>query len=384
MASWSMARRVAEACASSVSLQIASTSRGKRASAAFVRLPITRRSLHFFSQKLNLLSSDPSPSASPLSVSCASSESSVGFRRPEEIQWQKDLANSVSLIGRIDRSVDIKYLDTGKIVASSFIRIKRPALNKESDDSVFALQFWDELAEIAAAHLKKGDRVYIAGSVWMETYLDKNSLQRSICKVVAKDLKFVGQDYRDANDGKINTEEQPGEMSSLDDQWKDYFENPFDYWDNRVGKKNPKGPDFKHKATGVPLWIDSKRTPSWVVDRLEPPSTSSEANSQSLLKGERLRETEKLWQAFFANPTEWWDNRHLKKNPKQPDFKSKSSGEALWIDGFNNPTWVKSQVEALDSKAKAVKDGGGRVEWASGSKEKGSKTSFEDEDLSFF
>jgi hypothetical protein len=27
------------------------------------------------------------------------------------------------------------------------------------------------------------------------------------------------------------------------------------FWDNRVNKKNPKGPDLKHKVTGQALWV---------------------------------------------------------------------------------------------------------------------------------
>ncbi|KAK7277589.1 hypothetical protein RJT34_22604 [Clitoria ternatea] len=57
-----------------------------------------------------------------------------------------------------------------------------------------------------------------------------------------------------------------------------------------------------------------------------------------------------LWQAFFANPGEWWDNRNKKRNPKAPDFKHKDTGEALWIEGRYNPPWVKSQLEILDMR----------------------------------
>ncbi|XP_042973600.1 protein OSB1, mitochondrial-like [Carya illinoinensis] len=44
-----------------------------------------------------------------------------------------------------------------------------------------------------------------------------------------------------------------------------------------------------------------------------------------------------LWQPFFANPVDWWDNRKNKKNPKYPDFKHKDTGEALWVEGRYNP-----------------------------------------------
>ncbi|KAE8704030.1 auxin-induced protein 22D [Hibiscus syriacus] len=82
-----------------------------------------------------------------------------------------------------------------------------------------------------------------------------------------------------------------------------------------------------------------------------------------------------LWQAFFANPTEWWDNRQNKvavqshfeigsalllfdvvRNPKYPDFKHKDTGEALWIEGRNTPHWVKSQLEILDSRMSSLQD----------------------------
>ncbi|XP_077247361.1 protein OSB1, mitochondrial-like [Tasmannia lanceolata] len=59
---------------------------------------------------------------------------------------------------------------------------------------------------------------------------------------------------------------------------------------------------------------------------------------------------EELWQAFFANPVDWWDNRKNKRNPKYPDFKHKDTGEALWIEAKYNPTWVKSQLAILDSR----------------------------------
>lgn len=63
-----------------------------------------------------------------------------------------------------------------------------------------------------------------------------------------------------------------------------------------------------------------------------------------------------LWQAFFANPTEWWDNRKNKRNPRYPDFKHKDTGEALWIEGRNTPHWVRSQLEILDSRMSSLQD----------------------------
>ena len=61
-----------------------------------------------------------------------------------------------------------------------------------------------------------------------------------------------------------------------------------------------------------------------------------------------------LWQVFFSNPYEWWDCRKRKLNPKQPDFKHKDTGEALWLSKYD-PPWVKKQLQLLDSK---ISEGG--------------------------
>ncbi|KAJ7966663.1 Protein OSB1, mitochondrial [Quillaja saponaria] len=56
-----------------------------------------------------------------------------------------------------------------------------------------------------------------------------------------------------------------------------------------------------------------------------------------------------LWQVFFTNPHEWWDNRKRKNNPRQPDFKHRDTDEALWLNQ-NDPPWVKRQLQLLDLK----------------------------------
>lgn len=52
------------------------------------------------------------------------------------------------------------------------------------------------------------------------------------------------------------------------DSWKDLLENPDKWWDNRAKKMNQKAPDFKHKNTGIGLWVDS--SPDWVLSQLPP------------------------------------------------------------------------------------------------------------------
>lgn len=63
----------------------------------------------------------------------------------------------------------------------------------------------------------------------------------------------------------------------------------------------------------------------------------------------KYRERLHLWQVFFGSPYEWWDNRNHKSNSKHPDFRHKSTGEALWLQA-TDPPWIRKQLEFLDGK----------------------------------
>ncbi|KAL7245106.1 hypothetical protein ACSBR2_000443 [Camellia fascicularis] len=73
----------------------------------------------------------------------------------------------------------------------------------------------------------------------------------------------------------------------------------------------------------------------------------SDSGGETVL--ERYKNRLHLWQVFFANPSEWLDNRKRKTKLNQPDFKNKDSGEALWIKP-NDPSWIKIQLQLHDSR----------------------------------
>ncbi|KAF5937440.1 hypothetical protein HYC85_024946 [Camellia sinensis] len=177
------------------------------------------------------------------------------YPRPSEIQWKKELCNSVQLIGIVATPVQIKPLSSGKVVAWSRLAVKKSS----TDTAWINLTFWDELAHVAFQHVEKGHQIYVSGRLVSDTV--------------------------ESEDGKQQT----------------YYKLS-NYTANNTGS------------------------------------------------------TEELWQAFFANPVDWWDNRKNKRNPKYPDFKHKDTGEALWIEGRYNPPWVKSQLAILDTRMESFHD----------------------------
>ncbi|XP_024974983.1 protein OSB2, chloroplastic-like [Cynara cardunculus var. scolymus] len=209
------------------------------------------------------------------------------YPRPSEVPWKKEFCNSVQLIGIVGTPVEFKQLSSGKVLAWSRLAVKKSA----TDTTWINLTFWDELAHVASQHVEKGQQIYVSGRLVSDTVDSDDGKQQTYYKVVVQQLNFVERSSSSLSyDGDSNFNSSSGSSSMT------------------TGKKQK---NYAANGTGS---------------------------------------TEELWQAFFANPTEWWDNRKNKRSPNYPDFKHKDTGEALWVEGRYNPSWVKSQLSILDSR----------------------------------
>eukprot|EP00262_Sarcandra_glabra_P002726 TRINITY_DN13136_c0_g1_i2.p1 TRINITY_DN13136_c0_g1~~TRINITY_DN13136_c0_g1_i2.p1 ORF type:complete len:253 (+),score=37.32 TRINITY_DN13136_c0_g1_i2:214-972(+) len=209
----------------------------------------------------------------------------VIYPRPAEIAWKKELANSVSLIGIVGTSIQIKHLSSGKVLAWTRLSVKKSS--SSSDTTWINLTFWDDLAHVAFQHLEKGHRIYVSGRLVSDT-VERDDEKQTYYKVVVRQLNFI-----------------------------------------------------ERSIAPVSLY------------ELETNSTTSGGRLGNYV-GNHVGLAEELWQAFFANPLDWWDNRKNKRNPKYPDFKHKDTGESLWIEAKYNPPWVKSQLAILDSRMESL------------------------------
>jgi hypothetical protein len=95
-------------------------------------------------------------------------------------------------------------------------------------------------------------------------------------------------------------------------------------WDNRVGKRNPKAPDFKCKdreCDGV-IWPPRGTTPVAGVPSPEPVGTVAPGMPACPICGGPM-----------------WDDRTSKRNPKAPDFKCKNKPRERGGPGCEGVIW---------------------------------------------
>ncbi|KAI5056711.1 hypothetical protein GOP47_0028529 [Adiantum capillus-veneris] len=66
--------------------------------------------------------------------------------------------------------------------------------------------------------------------------------------------------------------------------------------------------------------------------------------------GSKRETIKRLWKSYFADPSQWWDYRLFKRNPKAPDFQHKATKDKLWLDGTRNPSWVLPLLAKKDKE----------------------------------
>eukprot|EP00250_Pteridium_aquilinum_P011492 c20103_g2_i1 orf=1-540(-) len=93
-------------------------------------------------------------------------------------------------------------------------------------------------------------------------------------------LCFLGSATRSA----AAAEDTKSRYRPSDLLWRDYFRDPSQWWDNRIGKLGPAYPDFKHKVSKKSLWINRRSSPSWVVEELRRRGLAMSAQAQDAEK----------------------------------------------------------------------------------------------------
>ena len=210
----------------------------------------------------------------------------------QEVEWQKENANAVTLIGNLGREPEMKYLEDGKVIANVSIAVSR---GRNAAPHWFDLDFWNDEARQVES-LVKGQQIQVTGRLTQNTWKDKMTGQtREKVRVVVSSVALVtsnamggmggggggqwdqgGDSYRPQQKsssfyggGGGGGRSQSVQAKDIEAKWAALFCMPSDFWDNRASKKNPKAPDFKHKETGEALWIQSRNTPSWVASSLK-------------------------------------------------------------------------------------------------------------------
>ena len=124
--------------------------------------------------------------------------------------------NSVTLVGRAGRDPEVRYFESGTVVANLTMAVNRRNRNDEPD--WFNLEIWGKQAQVAADYVKKGSLIGITGSFKMDSWKDRNTGEDRNKPVVRVDrLELLGskRDSENSNFQNNNFNQQPSNNDDI-------------------------------------------------------------------------------------------------------------------------------------------------------------------------
>lgn len=102
--------------------------------------------------------------------------------------------NKVFLIGRLTRDPELRYTTSGKAVATFGFAVNREYLSKgekKEDTCYLNLVVWGKQAEICAEYLKKGNLIFVEGSLHYRSWETDNNEKKSTIEVRVERFQFL-------------------------------------------------------------------------------------------------------------------------------------------------------------------------------------------------
>ncbi|REG81920.1 single-stranded DNA-binding protein [Algoriphagus antarcticus] len=107
------------------------------------------------------------------------------------------LRNKVQLIGHLGAKVELKTLESGKIVGNVNIATNESYKNqkgeKVTETTWHRLVIWGKNAELIEKYTDKGSEIAIEGKISNRDYSDKDGVKRYISEIVVNDFLLLGE-----------------------------------------------------------------------------------------------------------------------------------------------------------------------------------------------
>lgn len=105
--------------------------------------------------------------------------------------------NKVILVGNLGNDPDVRATQTGTQVTTISVATSEQWRDKQTGQQQertewHRVKFFGRLAEIAGEYLRKGQQVYIEGSLRTDKYTDKNGIERYTTDIIANEMQMLG------------------------------------------------------------------------------------------------------------------------------------------------------------------------------------------------
>lgn len=108
--------------------------------------------------------------------------------------------NKVILVGRLTKDPEVRYTQTGKVVASFTLAVDKYVGEGKKEADFINIVAWNKVGELIGNNVGKGQKILIDGRIQVRSYDDKQGQKRWVTEVVANAVTIL--EWRDNKAGK--------------------------------------------------------------------------------------------------------------------------------------------------------------------------------------
>ena len=123
--------------------------------------------------------------------------------------------NSVTLVGRAGRDPEVRYFESGTVVANLTMAVNRR--NRDDEPDWFNLEIWGKQAQVAADYVKKGSLIDITGSFKLDSWKDRNTGENRNKPVVRVDRLEILGSKRDSENSNFQNNNSFNQQQNNDE-----------------------------------------------------------------------------------------------------------------------------------------------------------------------
>ena len=120
--------------------------------------------------------------------------------------------NRVELLGRVGADPEMRYSQSGTAVATLRLATDRRRQNGDTEADWHSVVCWGKQAEAVAEYVKKGNRLFVAGSLAQNTFETDDGQRRHRTEVHAQEVVFLDSNGNGNGTGE-SRERERGEGS---------------------------------------------------------------------------------------------------------------------------------------------------------------------------
>jgi single-strand DNA-binding protein len=107
------------------------------------------------------------------------------------------LRNKVQLIGHLGAKIEVKTLESGKVVGNVNLATNEVYKNqkgeKVTETTWHRLVIWGKNAEVLEKYTDKGSEIAVEGKISNRDYTDKDGVKRFITEIVVNEILLMGE-----------------------------------------------------------------------------------------------------------------------------------------------------------------------------------------------